>query len=178
MNDRRDTLERYGARPALLEPMHAGVQGQILAALLTQQMIDPRTGQPRAVNAFEYGAEWTPIAASAVAQIRTIQISNTHDFLAFSIVGAVRDTATFALLPNQALTLQVEADSGNTNLTDRVQDWMNVVGTAQDPHYLPVPLFLRGGTSMTLTLNNLVATSTTVRIAFVGCKVFFGPMGG
>lgn len=174
----RNTLERFDAQPPLLQPMHAGVQGAILASLLTQQMIDPRTGQPRAVNAFEYGAEWLPIAASATGQIRTIQISNTHDFLCFSIIGAVRNSATFALLPDQALTIQIEADSGNTNLTDRVQDWQCVVGTAQDPHYLPVPLFLRGGSSITLTLNNLVATSTNARIALVGCKVFFGVMGG
>lgn len=174
----RNELERMGSQiaPPLLQPNHLGNQGLILASLLSQQMIGP-DGRPRAVNAFEYGQIFT-LAASQQGNIQTIQISNTHDFLAFSIVGTVRVTATSAFQANRELTIQVEADAGNTNLTDRVQDWDNVVGTAQAPHYLPVPLFLRGGTSMTITVNNLVATALTARIGFVGAKVFFGAMGG
>lgn len=174
----RNTMERMASQfsPPALQPFHQGVQGSILASLLTQQLIDPETGLPRAVNAFSYGAAWVPLAASSTGDPRSIQISATHDFLVFSLTGTVRDVAG-ALLAAESLTIDVQSDAGNTNLTDRVQDWTNLVGSARDPFWLPVPLFLRAGSTTIVTLTNNVATASNVRLALNGCKVFFGEIG-
>lgn len=165
--------------PPVLQPFHQGVQGGILAALLSQQLIDPQTGLPRAVNAFAYcPPPWNPLVANTTAD-RSINVSNTHDFLVFAITGTIRNPAApFAEDADAAVTLQVVADSSDSSLTERVTDFSNLVGNARDPLWLPVPLFWRGSTSITLTATNLMATDVIVRLAFLGAKVFYGSMGG
>jgi hypothetical protein len=177
---RDNAMQRMGSqfRPPVLEPFHQGVQGGILAALLTQQLLDPQTGLPRAVNAFAYcPTPFNPLVAATTATA-SVNISNTHDFLVFAVTGTLRNPAApFAEDADAAVTIQVVADSSDSSLTERATDWSNVVGNGRDPNWLPVPLFWRGSTSVTITLTNLMATDVIARLSFIGCKVFYGSMG-
>lgn len=177
----RNSMARMGATiaPELVSPFVKGGQSSVLTTLFAQQLMDPATGLMRAVNAFLYTPpEWNPLTAGTIAE-RTVQISNTHDFFVFAVVGYIRDPAApYAEDADAAVSIQIQADASDSFLTERATDWQNVVGTARNPFYLPVPLFWRGGTSITLTAQNFMATDVRARVAFVGSRVYYGPIGG
>lgn len=118
-----------------------------------------------------------PLAASAAPSV-DIQVNNDADFLIFAATGTSRDTGTGASQADRPFTLQVFDAGSGQNLFDRAQDFDACVGTAQRPAYWPMPRLIHAGSTMVVTVTNLIATARNVRLSFWGVKFYNDPRGG
>jgi hypothetical protein len=121
---------------------------------------------------FVYSAEFLPLGALATISVN-VPIQADSDFQLTEITGDVRVNATDEVVvaaPDMLLSL-IDQGTGR-QLQDRGQQWPNIVGTAQRPMILPMPKEIRANSVIQVTLANLVNAARTVRIAFIGYKIF------
>lgn len=128
---------------------------------------------------FVYRAEYLPILASETDSF-AISIQADSDFIIAYITGVVTETNNTTFLdPNQWPFLVRLFDSGQgRQLSDGDVHLGSLVGTAEEPSYLPYPHKLRAGGTLTVNLQNLSAVDRNVRLFFHGFKLFAIPEEG
>lgn len=148
---------------------------QVSNLLLNQYMgLLPAQYWNRVKYPFTYVAEFLP-ATLSVATVVQLQISSDSDFALFQQVRTVFATDNTTVLANPPYTVTIQ-DAGTgrfwSNAAVQLENWF---GTAQEPYVLVKPVVLGGGSTLTITLTNLSATSYNVRLAFHGMKLFDMP---
>lgn len=130
----------------------------------------------RATDFFAYSAQFIPLGAGATAS-SNIVVQNDSDFLIVAGTLASRDTGTGAIQTDTPFLVQLTDSGSGRNLFDAAQDAANIFGTAQRPAWWTLPKFIKGGSTLVVSLQNLVATARNVRVSFWGVKVFATNMG-
>jgi len=133
----------------------------------------PRELLDRQRDFFVYTADFLPLAAGATTPFETA-IQADSDFLCIAGVRQVLTTAAPPVgVPVSLQTVQlIDTGSGRT-LSDRAVPLDNWFGTGQLPMYWPSPKLFRASSTITTTLTNLdAATAFTIRISFLGFKIF------
>lgn len=121
---------------------------------------------------FTYPLTVSPLGASATAQ-QTVNISADSDFLWEAVTGVVF-TAVNNLDPAPDMTVQYQDAGSNRDLQSIAIHWMNCVGSANWPFFLPEEKLLIGNGGLLVTLTNLVAIiKNRVDMSFIGRKVFY-----
>lgn len=162
-----------GARPGIPQlpfpaPAIAGGTGELFAYLLEKRIGD------RQWDWFMYSASWLPLAIAAPLTARSIQIDSDADFLALACTGVARAVASPAAQNADTPFLVTMRNSGTgADLFDAVQDWTQVVGTAQRPAWWGLPRLMPLGSTLVVSLQSLdAATAWNVRLGFWGIKVY------
>jgi hypothetical protein len=119
---------------------------------------------------FGYIAEFLP-ATNAVTTPAAVTISGDAAFLLMEINRTVYDVTNTIVKADAPFTLQV-IDSQNRNLFQIPAALDNISGTGTAQGYMPFYKLYDPGTTLTLNLTNLTATSYNVRLALLGIKVF------
>lgn len=112
------------------------------------------------------------LAASAVGQTGSTAIQADADFLMIAVAGLLIATDNITTVANSPATLQI-LDSGSSQaLSDFPVHFLNLVGTAQNPLYLPFPRVFERNATLTVQITNLTATARNVFLAFHGFKIY------
>lgn len=112
------------------------------------------------------------LAASAVAQTASTNIQADADFLLIAITGLLIATDDVTSVANSPATIQISDSGSSQALSDFPVHWANVVGTAQNPAFLPFPRIFRANGAITTALTNLTATARNAYLAFHGFKIY------
>lgn len=121
---------------------------------------------------FTYVAEF--LAFTALAQLNfDNNIQNDSDFLLVSVSGRVTSADNQTDVAFFPATISWLDQGAGRQLQSRAEHYMNVVGTAQLPYYLPVPKLIDRGSTFTTQLTSLETVDTVnVRISYHGFKLF------
>lgn len=131
----------------------------------------PEKARDLAMDYFVYGADFTPLLASA-SDSKNIQINNDSAFLILSAVMVETDTANTTFFPNRPLLAQISTGGAQLNLSSIPIHADNWFGTAEEPKYWDVPKTLLPNTTLVVQLQNLEAVNRNIRVAFHGFKIF------
>jgi hypothetical protein len=136
---------------------------------LDQYLPDNLRGREK--DFFVYSADFVPIAVSAT---ETFQINTQadSDFVVLAGVRTAFDSTQATVVANMPALVTISDAGAGRSFMDRAVHIDNLFGTAQLPLIWPYPKFWSGGSSIAVTLQNLVATARVVRISFLGFKVF------
>jgi hypothetical protein len=111
--------------------------------------------------------------AGTTAQTVSVGIQADSDFLLQQIVATGTTTAApqtgLTFLP---FTIQMQDSGSGRQLLSGATHLENLRGTGQQPGILPWPKLLRAASAIAVTLTNLSATQSDVRLCLVGFKVF------
>ena len=122
-----------------------------------------------------YGAELTflPLVAGGGAQSKSLTIVTGAWLAIGSISGTVTTTAAPpVLLADVEITVNLTTISSGVNLQQNASHWQTMVGTAQNPFILPMPMLIPPGSTLQVTLTPLnVATSYNVDLNFQGLRI-------
>lgn len=131
----------------------------------------PEAAKNLAIDYFAYGANFTPLSASATTT-QAIQINSDSAFMVLSatMVETATDNTTF--LANHPLLVQLSTGGAALNLSNTPIHADNWFGTAENPKYWDVPKILLPNTTFNVQLQNLEATDRNIRVAFHGFKLF------
>lgn len=130
----------------------------------------------RIKDPFAYGVDFLPLAASATAALN-IAIQNDSDFVivaGVAVVTEVDNTTNLALPP---FLVQITDQGAGRNYANTPVHFNNWFGTAQLPKYWDIPKVVAAGGTLTVQLQNLIATARNARITFHGFKVFAAEIG-
>jgi hypothetical protein len=148
-----------------------GGLGDASFGVAAAQSTIPRKYQGRYKEQFAYTLDFLPATLSATT-FGNISIQADSDFIIVAGVGVVTDTANTTFL-SFVPQLYVLTDGGSgRNLTSNAIHFHNIFGTAQEPAFWPQPKVLDRGSTFTVAVQNLEATSRNVRLAFLGFKVY------
>lgn len=145
--------------------------GDAAFGVAAAQSTIPRKYQQRYREQFAYTLDFLPATLSTTT-FGNISIQADSDFIIIAGVGVVTDVAntTRQTFVPQLYTL-TDGGSGR-NLTSNPIHYHNIFGTAEEPAYWPQPKVLDRGSTFTVAVQNLEATSRNVRLAFLGFKVY------
>jgi len=148
-----------------------GAPATLVPGLYTDYL--PRGMMDRARDFFGYAVQQLPLAVNAIAT-PTFSVNTDADFLAVALSGVARDPAApTTVFAAPAITMQVTLQGASRNLYSQAVDWYAVVGTAQEPAYMPYPKLIARGSTVTLTFTNLDAVQAyNVRLVVLGFKIF------
>lgn len=121
---------------------------------------------------FFYSANFLPITTLQV-QTQGISIQADSDFLVVAINGTATDTAAPPVVnANPGLLVELFDVSAGRQFQNQAQHYLNIVGSAQNPGWMPFPKYLRASSSVNITLTSLITTSLNVRVTLMGFKIF------
>ena len=105
---------------------------------------------------------------------QNFQIPNNLDYLLCYINGAVFQPAG-TIIPAPDIDINLTDNSTGWLFSDQVVNWVQIVGTAQEPFILPEPKLIPSNTSININLTNNTAAVTFARVnlAFVGLQVYY-----
>lgn len=162
--------------------MNGSQQQRVLQATVPALYLGylPKGYEERARQYFGYVTEALGLGGGATVNPATA-INGDADFLVVAITGSARDPAavtTRFFAP--AVTLQINNSTTGRNFWSRPVDWINTVGTAELPMYLPYPYFIRASSELVVSYVNFSPAvggqPYDCRILLHGFKVFpFGP---
>ena len=116
---------------------------------------------------FIYRIYNSSIAASAVNNLNTITIDNDADFIIQAINGYIVTGTT----DNKTKAL-IEIWTGSEKWMNGKCMFKDIVGTAENPFYLPTPKKVPANTTVTVSIDNLDASNAVILyLEFVGKKV-------
>lgn len=119
-----------------------------------------------------YSAAWLTLAASANGSEQTIVIGADADFvgvLGTRVVTSADESTNQAYAP---ITAMIRDAGSGINVTDKVAALDNLFGTAQLPMVWPYAKLFKKQTTITIALDNKVATAWNVRITLHGFKLY------
>lgn len=139
----------------------------------------------RAKDVFWYGTDFLP-ATLSVTTTNAITITNDSDFLWCASYAAVATTGDVAVGTVPPLTIQFTDSGSGRNLMNQAVHIATVAQCALGgpsvaaptaaasvgPTGMWFPKLLSGGTTLTVAITNLVATSFNVRFVIAGLKIF------
>lgn len=126
---------------------------------------------------FVYSTTVEPLAAGQ-AVTNQIQIQADSHFMIIQINRDVRGANEDTIVANPAFTIQLFDSGSGRNLFDQAQHVENVVGTGQLPGYSSFPKILKASSTLSVLFTSLSANNQTVRLSFVGFKIFLNmPVG-
>lgn len=132
----------------------------------------PREVWHKDKDLFFYSANFLPITAGQV-QSQNISIQSDSDFLVVAINGTVTDIAAPpVLVAAPALLIELTDVSAGRQFQNQPQHYQNIVGTAQNPGWMPFPKYLRANSTVTITLTSLFNASLNARVTLMGFKIF------
>lgn len=131
----------------------------------------PESAKDLMIEAFQYGIDWDPLAATA-SEGKPFQVDSGMAFVLLStmLVETATDYTTF--LTQWPLLVNIKSSSSSANLSNIPMSAGNWFGTAQRPKFWDVPRILPPSTSMMVTMQNLEATPRVVRAAFAGFHIY------
>lgn len=112
------------------------------------------------------------LAANASAQVATTPIQADSDFLMIAIAGLLIATDNITTVANSPALLSLLDSGSSQGLSDYPVHFLNLVGTAQNPLFLPFPRVFTRNATLTAQLTNLTATARNVYLAFHGFKIY------
>jgi hypothetical protein len=115
------------------------------------------------------------LAASASNQPGTTNIQADSDFLMMAISGLLIATDDTTSVANAPVMIQVFDTGSSQGLSDFPVRWDTLVGTAQNPFFLPFPRVFEKNGSITALLTNLIATARNAYLTFHGFKIYPQP---
>lgn len=156
--------------PALQQAGNAGrTFGQQFAGIIPDYL----AGLPK--DFFGYEADFLGLAGTTSASV-VVQIQADSDFYLQELQASGTATATpqtgLTFLP---FTLQITDSGSGRNLLSAATHLENLRGNGQLPGVLPWGKLIRAASALTLTLTNLSATQSDVRILLAGFKIFQFP---
>lgn len=123
---------------------------------------------------FAYGFNFLPLGASLTVT-QSVAIQSDSDFLCCALAGWVTTTADPSAIVNVVPFTVILFDNGSgRSFQNTALHYHTIIGTAQLPSYLPMPKLIPRGSTVDITLQNLVATSYDARISMLGFKIFGG----
>lgn len=123
---------------------------------------------------YEYNTSFLNVTANTGTANGNIQLQNDADFYCTQIKGVVFDHTALTVLATPNATLQITDGGSNFPLFFAVQNWSNVVGTAQLPYVLPVPYKFRRASTIVFAIADLRAAGNAgdYYITLAGYKKF------
>jgi hypothetical protein len=144
-------------------------QSNYLASLAEEYR---RSGRQVTFLPFVYGLDFLGLAQNVVTTLK-LTINNDADFLLCQRSSVCNDAAgNLILRPTVTVLMVVDSSQRACNNVPTLLPLM--FGSGPRPYLLPKPLLLPARSTCSLTLNNFSATVLSVRLAFVGVKVFQG----
>lgn len=116
-------------------------------------------------------ASWNPLGAGATTPMN-ITTDSDSDFV-LRAVSLCAYTAVGNFLPNPDYLVSFNDSGSGRNLQSAPIHVRNVTGDGMWPHYLVDPLLLKGGGTLTITLQNLTAVAARVEMSLHGFKLFY-----
>jgi hypothetical protein len=154
--------------------MGRGMLGDAAFGIAAAQSAIPAKYQGRYKEQFNYGIDFLPAVLSTTT-FGNISIQADSDFIIVAAVGVVTDTTNLTVLSFVPQLVQLTDGGSGRNLFSLPQHYHNVFGTADEPAYWPQPKVLDRGSTFTVAIQNLEATSRNTRLAFLGFKVYDMP---
>lgn len=108
---------------------------------------------------YEYNTSFLNVTANTGTANGNIQLQNDADFYCTQIKGVVFDHTALTVLATPNATLQITDGGSNFPLFFAVENWNNVVGTAQLPYVLPVPYRFRRASTIVFAIADLRAAA-------------------
>lgn len=122
---------------------------------------------------FVYGLRWLPLSASTTVT-QSVAIESDSDFLICAITGFVVQTDESTVPSNGFQLIELSDDGSGRRFQNQAQHWNNIVGVGTLPAYLPFPKLVPRASTVSVTLQNLVATDYNIRLSLLGFKIFGG----
>ena len=145
-------------------------QAMTMAAFALE--MSPAEFREKETQFFSYNLAFTPLTAAATAS-KSFQVQKDSWFVWLVATATARTTAAGApSVADRPMTVTLEEQGSGTNLQNIAWDFDSLFGTAQREMVLPVPRFLRPSTTFDVSLTSLASVDLTVRISFVGYKVY------
>lgn len=124
---------------------------------------------------FSYSSQWNTLGATTTTT-NNVSISSDSDFVLQMInISSFSAAGTIVVNPDYRINL-VDGGSGR-QLFDAAQHVGNVCGSQRnsgaEPFSLPMAKLIRGGSVLSVTLQNMTGTSSLVDLSLVGFKVFY-----
>ena len=134
---------------------------------------------------YTYGVQFLPLSASLTLTVDT-QLKTDSYFLILATTAVVTDTSDAAIAstasafdPFNVPFLSTLSDSATGEPRSNIGiAFMNQYGTARDPFLWPAPWLLDPGATLTVQLQNLIATDRRVRLAFHGVRIYSPKIAG
>lgn len=150
---------------------------QVVADLLQFSLgMLPAEYARKAKQRFNQSLLWDPLAADDT-EPQSFTTDRDSWWVGLAGVATSRDTATFAIVADRPMTVEINASSGGRDFQSAAEDFDNVFGTAQLPAVWGAPFFVKPSSTIRITLFNLVATARLVRVSLMGFKIFNTDMG-
>lgn len=125
---------------------------------------------------FSYSANFinpgNPIPANGSVTFG-VSIQSDSDFVLQALTGVLRTTNNATVIVAPPVTVLITDTGSGRQIFDGAQEWLNLIGTAQEPGVLGTPYFAKAGGTLNFQCNNLdAATAWNARISLLGFKVF------
>jgi hypothetical protein len=131
----------------------------------------------RAKDPYIYGVDFLPATLSVTTTVQ-LQVNSDSDFACYYLTGTFFAVDNTTVLAAPVFTLQI-ADAGSGRFwSNQAIQVSNYIGTAQLPYLFIKPKIVGGGSTLTLSMTNLSATSYNVRLALHGLKIYPFPEQG
>ena len=123
---------------------------------------------------FVYTPPTTPqtIAASQQNFSFPIQIQNDSYFVLMALTGIVTLVDNVTVQDPAPLTLQVNDSGSGANWFFGPTQWSSLVGTGKEPGVTNFPRIINPAATLTVSVNNLVATAFQFGLQFCGFKIY------
>jgi hypothetical protein len=150
----------------------AAVQSAFLPSVSPFFGLLPREVWHKDKDLFFYSANFLPLAAG-LAQTQNINVQADSDYLVVAINGTATDTAAPPVLnANPGCLIELFDVAAGRQFQNQPQHYLNVVGTAQNPGWMPFPKYVRASSTVQVTLTSLITTNLNVRVTLMGFKIF------
>jgi hypothetical protein len=120
---------------------------------------------------FAFNFPFIPLGASSTG-VLSVNVDSSADFvgmLATTQCTSTDETQKLAYFPALA---QFALTAGATVFSDQTFPLGSLAPDASSPMYLPYPMYIPANSTLTLTLQNLEATSRNYRVTLHGFKVY------
>lgn len=150
----------------------AAVQAAFLPSISPFFGLLPQEVWGKEKDMFYYSANFLPITAGQT-QTQPISIQSDSDFFVVAINGTATDTAAPPVVDaSPGMLIELFDTGAGRQFQNQAQHYLNIVGTAQNPGWLPLGKYLRANSTVTITLTSLITTSRNVRVTLAGFKIF------
>lgn len=119
---------------------------------------------------FGYNVDFLPLAALAPAATQPLNIQADADFIIMYATAVETDTTDAILQPFMPLLVNIKDQSAGAFFTANPVHANMFFGDAQNPGIFVVPYYMRAGTSMNITIQNLENVARNLRICFWGFR--------
>jgi hypothetical protein len=115
--------------------------------------------------------DFTPLAASGTSTLG-FNVPADADFVILYGTRIVTDVLNTTFVANVPELVTLQDTGAGRALSSSAVHMDEIFGTAQLPAYWAFPKFMRSGSTLSVTLQNLEAVARNVRLSFHGFKVF------